>query len=140
MFTLWLCGPEGWGRGAASGPAGLDESGSLRAGTGCGGGLVALHCGAGDGRSGRAAFADGDGRLDDATCGDRVSSAENALTFTAAGALDIGLTKPTRATSGSEHWPGAIDDVWTFQGALTEDQIWRLAHDYVDSPTEVPSA
>ncbi|MFD4997938.1 LamG-like jellyroll fold domain-containing protein [Streptomyces buecherae] len=84
--------------------------------------------------------ADGDGRPDDAACGDRVSSAENALTFTAAGALDIGRTKPTRATSGSEHWPGTIDDVWTFQGALTEDQIWRLAHDYVDPPTEVPSA
>ncbi|TDC21845.1 LamG domain-containing protein [Streptomyces sp. 8K308] len=70
------------------------------------------------------------------SCGS-VSWAENVVTFQANQSLQVG-----RARSGStwhEYWPGAIDDLWAFQGALTGDQVAWLASRFSDIPTELPN-
>ncbi|MCX4743521.1 LamG-like jellyroll fold domain-containing protein [Streptomyces antibioticus] len=79
---------------------------------------------------------DGDGEADENACAQRVSWAENALAFKAAKSFQVG-----RAKSGSgygEYFPGLVDDVWTFQGALTDEQVNKLASTWFDLPTEVP--
>ncbi|MHC0430918.1 LamG-like jellyroll fold domain-containing protein [Streptomyces sp. O3] len=81
--------------------------------------------------------ADGDGRADETSCEDRFSWGENILSFKATKSLQVGRAK-TDGTWG-EHFPGSIDDVWVFQGALTEAQVEQLAGAWFDFPTEVPS-
>ncbi|WP_260867251.1 LamG-like jellyroll fold domain-containing protein [Streptomyces sp. SAJ15] len=81
--------------------------------------------------------ANGDGEADDSTCADRVPWAENVLTFQATKSLQIGRAKS--AGAWGEYWPGSVDDVWTFQGSLSESQIARLAQARLGMPTEVPS-
>ncbi|QLH19310.1 LamG-like jellyroll fold domain-containing protein [Streptomyces sp. Rer75] len=80
--------------------------------------------------------ADGDGEADDTTCADRIPWAEDTLTFKATKSLQIGRAK-TAGTWG-EYWPGAVDDAWAFQGALTDEQVAFLAGHWTDVPTEVP--
>ncbi|MGW4232743.1 LamG-like jellyroll fold domain-containing protein [Streptomyces sp. NPDC004980] len=82
------------------------------------------------------ADSDGDGSPDDATCGDQVSWAANTAAFTATKSLQLGRSK-TGSTVG-DHWPGGIDDVWTFQGALSESQIAHLSLGMPGVATEVP--
>lgn len=81
--------------------------------------------------------ADGDGDADDSSCEDLISWAEDTLTFKAGKSFQVGRAK----TGGGwgEYFPGAVDDVWTFQGALTESQIEKLASSWFDIPTDVPT-
>ncbi|WNM36016.1 LamG-like jellyroll fold domain-containing protein [Streptomyces sp. Li-HN-5-11] len=76
---------------------------------------------------------DGDGTPDDAGCTDLLSWADNVLAFKASGAFQVG-----RAKAG-QFFPGQIDDVWAFQGALDDSQIEELATTFFDIPTEVPA-
>ncbi|MFI7100860.1 LamG-like jellyroll fold domain-containing protein [Streptomyces sp. NPDC050161] len=79
---------------------------------------------------------DGDGQADDSQCTEAVPWAENVLSFEALQSLQIGRAKG-HDTFG-DYWPGAIDDVWTFQGALSDQQVSRIAGEWYDLPTEVP--
>jgi hypothetical protein len=81
--------------------------------------------------------ADGDGNADEAGCEDLLSWAEDTLTFKAGKSLQVGRSK-TNGTWGG-YFPGAIDDVWAFQGALNESQVEELAGRFFDVPTEVPA-
>jgi hypothetical protein len=76
---------------------------------------------------------DGDGQPDETGCKDLLAWAENVLSFKASGALQVG-----RAKTG-QFFPGQIDDVWAFQGALNDSQIEELAGSLFDIPTQVPS-
>ncbi|MCN9244853.1 DNRLRE domain-containing protein, partial [Streptomyces sp. RY43-2] len=80
--------------------------------------------------------ADGDGKSDDESCTDLVPWAENALAFKAK-SLQIGRSG-TGGSAGS-YFPGLVDDVWVFQGALSDAQIEKLALSWFDVPTQVPS-
>ncbi|MGW6292059.1 LamG-like jellyroll fold domain-containing protein [Streptomyces sp. NPDC055058] len=79
---------------------------------------------------------DGDGDSDDTSCADRVSWAENVLSYKSTGGLQIGRAR----VSGqwAEHWAGAVDDVWVFQGALNASQVAHLSLGLPGAPTEVP--
>ncbi|MEU9126303.1 LamG-like jellyroll fold domain-containing protein [Streptomyces sp. NPDC048506] len=81
--------------------------------------------------------ADGDGQADDAQCTEVVPWAEDVISIKALKSLQIGRAKGRNAFR--DYWPGAIDDVWTFQGALTDEQIGRLAGEWYELPTEVPN-
>lgn len=60
---------------------------------------------------------------------DNVSQQDQALGFEADnGGLQIGRNK-LGAADGTEFWPDDIDDVWAYQGALTQEQIGLLAMD-----------
>jgi hypothetical protein len=64
------------------------------------------------------------------------SRAENVLSFEATESLEVGRR---RANGGwGEFWPGAVDDLWTFTGALNADQVAWLSAQWRDIPTEVP--
>ncbi|MFD7065205.1 LamG-like jellyroll fold domain-containing protein [Streptomyces sp. NPDC059906] len=76
---------------------------------------------------------EGDGE----TCTGQDSWAENTLAFKATKSLQVGRAK-TDAAWG-EYFPGLIDDLWTFQGALNDNQIVELAGSWFDVPTEVPA-
>ncbi|MFP8941741.1 LamG-like jellyroll fold domain-containing protein [Streptomyces fenghuangensis] len=80
--------------------------------------------------------ADDDGNADNASCTDRIPWAENVLSFKATGALQVGRT--TDAGAGREYWPGLVDDVWAFQGALSDAQVSYLVDQVHGVPTEVP--
>nr|WP_325065098.1 LamG-like jellyroll fold domain-containing protein [Streptomyces apocyni] len=80
--------------------------------------------------------ADGDGSADEAGCEDQLSWGENVLSFKATKSLQVGRAKTNGAWG--EYFPGAVDDVWTFQGALTDNQIEELAGALFGLPTEVP--
>ncbi|MFJ1914840.1 LamG-like jellyroll fold domain-containing protein [Streptomyces sp. NPDC088147] len=80
--------------------------------------------------------ADSDGASDDAGCADLVPWAENALSFQAPGALQVGRAKKDGTFGG--YFPGLVDDVWAFQGPLTDAQIEKLAGSWFDVPTQVP--
>ncbi|WP_432066462.1 LamG-like jellyroll fold domain-containing protein [Streptomyces sp. C10-9-1] len=80
---------------------------------------------------------DADGETDEDACADQVSWAENTLAFKAAKSLQIGRAK--NGGSWGAYFPGLVDDVWTFQGALTDRQIEHLAGQFFDIPTEVPA-
>ncbi|TMQ91084.1 LamG domain-containing protein, partial [Actinomadura soli] len=73
------------------------------------------------------------GQLDETA--DGVSQESQVVPFRAAGngGLQVGRNKVGTA-GGSEFWPDAIDDVWAYQGALTQPQIARLA-----SEPEIPT-
>ncbi|MHA4819610.1 LamG domain-containing protein [Streptomyces aculeolatus] len=79
---------------------------------------------------------DGNGEADDPACTDRLSWAQDVLTFRAGESLQIGRSKT--AGAWGEHWPGAVDDVWVFQGDLTAGQIAHLALGWPDVVTDVP--
>ncbi|WP_407705884.1 LamG domain-containing protein [Streptomyces yaizuensis] len=79
---------------------------------------------------------DGDGKNDDSTCVDLLSWTENALVFTAGKSLLIGRAR--NETSGKP-FPGLIDDVWVFQGALSGTQVEMVKARLFDAPTEVPT-
>ena len=70
-------------------------------------------------------------------CADLASWAQDALTYKAGKSLQIGRAKDGAAWGS--YFPGAIDDVWAFQGALNESQVAELAHSWFDLPTEVPA-
>jgi hypothetical protein len=76
---------------------------------------------------------DGDGTPDEAGCTELLSWAEDVLAFKASGPLQVG-----RAKAG-QFFPGRIDDVWAFQGALNDSQVEELANTLFDIPTEVPA-
>jgi hypothetical protein len=82
--------------------------------------------------------ADEDGEPDVTGCTDRDSSAEEVVTFKAMQNLQVGRLK-TGTTTGSEYFPGAVSDLWTFQGALTDTQISHLAVGMPGTETTVPS-
>ncbi|MFF2009072.1 LamG-like jellyroll fold domain-containing protein [Streptomyces sp. NPDC058195] len=78
---------------------------------------------------------DGNGESDDTACQDLIAWAENVLTFKAGGALQVG-----RAGSNAQtYFAGAVDDVWTFQGALNDSQISEMAGALFGLPTDVPA-
>ncbi|MFB8760752.1 LamG domain-containing protein [Streptomyces nigra] len=79
---------------------------------------------------------DGDGESDDTTCADRLSWSENVLSYKATGGLQIGRAR--KAGAWGEYWPGAIDDVWAFQGTLSDSQIAHLSLGMPGVATEVP--
>ncbi|WP_253266102.1 LamG-like jellyroll fold domain-containing protein [Streptomyces sp. 6-11-2] len=68
--------------------------------------------------------------------GGQVSWAENTLAFKAAKSFQVGRAKTDGAWG--EYFPGLVDDVWAFQGALTDEQVQKLAASWFDVPTEVP--
>lgn len=72
----------------------------------------------------------------DEACTAAESWTENVLTFEATGSFQVGRAR----TSGAwgEYWPGAIDDLWAFQGVLTAGQIRQLANG-LSLPTAVPT-
>ncbi|WP_239009254.1 LamG-like jellyroll fold domain-containing protein [Streptomyces sp. CFMR 7] len=80
--------------------------------------------------------ANGDGDADETGCEDLISWAEDTLTFKAGKSLQIGRAKQDGSWGG--YFPGAVDDVWAFQGALNDTQIEYLASAWFDVPTEVP--
>lgn len=82
------------------------------------------------------ADSDGDGTPDDPTCTNIVSWASNAIGFNATKSLQFGRAK----TGGvwGENWSGSIDDVWAFQGVLSQTQIQQLATGTPGLPTAVP--
>ncbi|MEU5774046.1 LamG-like jellyroll fold domain-containing protein [Streptomyces venezuelae] len=79
--------------------------------------------------------ADGDGDADDTACQDLIAWGDNALTFKATKSLQVGRAK---GDAKGTYFPGSIDDVWTFQGALTDAQIEKLAGSLTGLPTAVP--
>ena len=79
---------------------------------------------------------DGDGASDDTSCADRFSWSENVLSYKATGGLQIGRAKAAGAWGG--HWAGAVDDVWAFQGTLSDTQIAHLSLGMSGVATEVP--
>ncbi|MFF4162162.1 LamG-like jellyroll fold domain-containing protein [Streptomyces sp. NPDC001741] len=76
--------------------------------------------------------ADEDGVPDVTGCTDRVSHSENVVTFKATQSLQIGRDR------GGAYFPGAVSDVWTFQGALDDTQIQHLATGQPGTATTVP--
>jgi hypothetical protein len=68
---------------------------------------------------------DGDGTQDDPGCTTKVSWNSDAHPFDATRGLQIGRSV-NNGTFG-ENWSGAIDDVWVFQGAASDEQIAVLA-------------
>ncbi|GGM12358.1 hypothetical protein GCM10010129_65530 [Streptomyces fumigatiscleroticus] len=80
---------------------------------------------------------DEDGEPDVEGCTDIDSSAENLVTFKAVQNLQLGRVKTGTSTWG-EYFPGTVSDLWTFQGALTDSQISRLAVGMPGVATAVP--
>ncbi|GAB2928740.1 LamG domain-containing protein [Streptomyces mayteni] len=83
------------------------------------------------------------GLIQDWTCPDPptefcgpVSWADEVITHQATGSLEVGRARVGGAWA--EHWGGSIDDLWLFRGALSDEQIRRLAISLYGMPTEVP--
>ncbi|MFJ9883639.1 LamG-like jellyroll fold domain-containing protein [[Kitasatospora] papulosa] len=89
------------------------------------GGLAEVAC----------ADTDGDGASDTAACEELVPWAENVLAFKAT-SLQIG--RSGSGTGAGSYFPGLVDDVWVFQGALSDEQVEKLAVSWFDVPTQVP--
>ncbi|MFJ3552090.1 LamG-like jellyroll fold domain-containing protein [Streptomyces sp. NPDC090114] len=81
---------------------------------------------------------DGDGASDDSGCTDKLSWAEDVLTFKATQPMQLGRARTGAGTWG-DYWPGTVSDVWAFQGALAADQVRLLALGLPGAPTDVPS-
>ncbi|WP_018543807.1 LamG-like jellyroll fold domain-containing protein [Streptomyces sp. LaPpAH-108] len=79
--------------------------------------------------------ADGDGTEDSPTCADLVPWSENTLAFKAT-SLQIG--REGTGSGAGHYFPGLVDDVWAFQGALSDAQVEKLAVSWFDVPTQVP--
>ncbi|MEV7060916.1 LamG-like jellyroll fold domain-containing protein [Streptomyces microflavus] len=80
--------------------------------------------------------ADGDGNADESGCQDLIAWADGVLTFKATTSLQVGRAQ---GDSAGQYFAGSIDDVWTFQGALNESQVYELFAGWFGLPTEVPS-
>ncbi|WP_217128156.1 LamG-like jellyroll fold domain-containing protein [Streptomyces sp. AC558_RSS880] len=78
--------------------------------------------------------ADDDGVPDVSGCTERVSYADNVVTFKAVQSLRLG-----RDRAGA-YFPGSVSDVWTFQGTLDDLQIERLAVGMPGTGTTVPGS
>ncbi|MEU3558335.1 LamG domain-containing protein [Streptomyces fragilis] len=78
---------------------------------------------------------DGDGIPDDAACPDFQPWADEVTPFPAT-SFQVGRSG-TGAHAGS-YFSGLVDDVWIFQGALSEDQVRKLSVSFFDVPTVVP--
>ncbi|MFF3820119.1 LamG domain-containing protein [Streptomyces bluensis] len=76
--------------------------------------------------------ADEDGAPDVGGCTDKVSYADDVVTFKSVQSLQLG-----RDRSGA-YFPGSVSDLWTFQGALSESQIGHLAVGQPGTDTTVP--
>ncbi|MEU7385006.1 LamG domain-containing protein [Streptomyces sp. NPDC042207] len=74
-----------------------------------------------------------------ASCEDRVSWADDVLSFKATGPMQLGRAMTGPKTWGA-YWPGSVSDVWAFQGTLTEAQVMQLAAGQPGMATEVPGA
>jgi hypothetical protein len=72
----------------------------------------------------------------DPSCTPGASWTENVLTFQAKDSFQVGRSRT--AGSWGEYWPGAIDDLWVFQGTVTAHQVRQLANG-LSLPTEVPT-
>ncbi|MEV7868076.1 LamG domain-containing protein, partial [Streptomyces sp. NPDC088124] len=79
---------------------------------------------------------DENGEADDG-CVDRASWAEDVLSFKANQPLHMGRVK--NGSSWGQFWPGALSDVWAFQGTLTDAQIGQLAVGAPGMATDVPA-
>ncbi|WP_331719910.1 LamG domain-containing protein (plasmid) [Streptomyces sp. NBC_01023] len=79
---------------------------------------------------------DGDGTSDDAACADLIAWGENVLTHKATRGFQVGAN--VTAGKSSRFFPGTVDDVWAFQGALSDSQVEYLAASWFAVPTEVP--
>lgn len=79
---------------------------------------------------------DGDEQADDAACRDVIAWGENVLTHKATKGFDVGAAVTAGKAGG--FFPGMIDDVWAFQGALDENQVQYLSSNFFDIPTQVP--
>ncbi|MFI5753960.1 LamG domain-containing protein [Streptomyces sp. NPDC051569] len=77
-----------------------------------------------------------DGSTGEGGCVNNVSWASDVAAFNATKTLQIGRAKTAGTWGGN--WSGSIDDVWAFQGALSQDQVQRLAVGAADLPTVVP--
>ncbi|MGV9877726.1 LamG-like jellyroll fold domain-containing protein [Streptomyces sp. NPDC003006] len=78
---------------------------------------------------------DGDGDADDTACQDLISWADNALAFSALKSLQVGRA---RGDAAGSYFAGTVDDVWTLQGALSDEQVNKLATSSFGLPTDVP--
>ncbi|MFD3735615.1 LamG-like jellyroll fold domain-containing protein [Streptomyces sp. NPDC058632] len=76
--------------------------------------------------------ADDDGVPDVTGCTERVSYAENVVTFKAVQSLQLGRDR------GGAYFPGSVSDVWTFQGTLDDLQIEHLAVGMPGTGTTLP--
>ncbi|MFG2463473.1 LamG-like jellyroll fold domain-containing protein [Streptomyces sp. NPDC048523] len=83
------------------------------------------------------ADADENGVQDDASCTDSLSWADDVLTYKATKTLQLG--RDTMGSTPGQYFPGALSDVWVFQGALTETQIGHLSVGMPGVETQVPS-
>ncbi len=81
---------------------------------------------------------DGDGQADDPQCAEAVPWAENVISFEALKSFQVGRDK--NGGSFGNYWPGDVDDVWAFRGALTAEQVRSMAGEMYELPTEVPKA
>ncbi|MEU6440213.1 LamG-like jellyroll fold domain-containing protein, partial [Streptomyces sp. NPDC047046] len=81
---------------------------------------------------------DGDDKADDSACQDVIAWGENVLTHKAAKGFDVGAA--VTGGKASNFFPGMIDDVWAFQGALDENQVQYLNNSLYDVPTQVPGS
>lgn len=69
-------------------------------------------------------------------CEDIASWADQVLTFKASKSLEVGRS---RNDASGAYFAGSIDDVWAFQGALTESQVQELVGTPNGFPTDVPA-
>ncbi|WP_371792424.1 DNRLRE domain-containing protein [Streptomyces sp. NBC_01471] len=79
---------------------------------------------------------DGDGTSDTSGCADLIAWGENVLTHKATKGFQVGAA--VTAGKSARFFPGTIDDVWAFQGALSDSQVEYLAASWFGVPTEVP--
>ncbi|WP_218053775.1 LamG domain-containing protein [Streptomyces rhizosphaericus] len=80
---------------------------------------------------------DGDGVSDETSCADRIAQVDDVLSFKGTQPLQLGRAKT--GTTWGQYWPGAVSDVWAFQGTLTDAQVARLAIGIPGMATDVPS-
>ncbi|MFE9251517.1 LamG-like jellyroll fold domain-containing protein [Streptomyces sp. NPDC007088] len=81
---------------------------------------------------------DGDGQADESGCQDMIAWGDNILSYKANKRFDVGATVTGGKVSVDSLFPGTIDEVWAFQGALDASQVNFLAGSFWDLPTEVP--
>ncbi len=80
---------------------------------------------------------DADGNPDDSGCQDLIAWGENVLSHKATKTFDVGATVTGGKVDTDSLFPGSVDDVWAFQGALDDSQVSFLNIPW-DLPTEVP--
>jgi hypothetical protein len=83
------------------------------------------------------ADSDGDGTPDVPGCTDLVSWTSDVVGFNATKSLQLGRAKIGGVWG--QNWSGSIDDVWAFEGVLSQTQIQQLATGTPGLPTTVPA-